>query len=221
MGLKVVIFGATGMIGAGALIECLEDPDVDKVLAVVRRPTGREHPRLEELIHADFLDFSSVQDRFAGFDACLFCLGVSAQGMSEADYRRITYDISVAAGEALVAANPDMRLCFISGSGTNVDSRQMWARVKGEAEQAMLGMGFESAHMFRPAGILPVKGVVSGVPSYRFMYRYFTWLIKFFGLFAPSSLTNTEDLGKALIRVARQGHAKQILEGKDINALKA
>jgi len=221
MGLKVVLFGATGMIGAGALIECIEDDGVDEVLAVVRRPTGRSHPKLTELVHQDFLDFSGVQDRFVGFDACLFCLGISAQGMSEEDYRRITYDISVAAGKALLSASPDMRMCFISGSGTSVDSRQMWARVKGEAEQAMLGMGFRSAHMFRPAGILPMKGVVSGVASYRFLYKYFTWLLKLVGLVAPNSLTTTVDLGQALLRVAREGHPLQILEGKDINALKA
>ena len=221
MSIDIVLFGATGMIGAGALIECLEDPEVGRVLAVVRRPTGRDHPKLEELIHGDFGDFGPAQDRFAGYDACLFCLGISAGGMSETDYRRITFDISIAAADALLAASPGMRMCFISGAGTSVDSRQMWARVKGEAEQALLAMPWASAHMFRPAVIVPEKGVVSGVASYRFAYRWFGWLFPIVRLVAPNSISTTVDLGRALIRVAREGHTLPILEGKDINALTA
>ncbi|MCB9764984.1 MAG: epimerase [Alphaproteobacteria bacterium] len=216
--MKVILFGATGMIGAGALIECLEDDDVAQVLAVVRRPTGRTHPKLTELIISDFLDYSGVEDQLRGYDACLYALGIASAGMSEADYRRITLDFAVAAGEALLRANPGMRLCFISGAGTDLHSRQMWARVKGEAEQALLAMPWTSAHMFRPALILPRKGVNSGVRSYRILYATLGWAFSLLKAVAPAYITTTEELGRALIHVARDGHPKSILEGADIHA---
>ncbi len=214
--MNVILFGATGMIGAGALIECLEHDGVEAVLAVGRRSTGRSHPKLSELIHADFLDYSTVEERLTGYDACLFCLGVSAVGMSEADYRRITLDFAVAAGEVLLRRNPEMRMCFVSGAGTKVDGRQMWARVKGEAEQALLAMPWRSAHMFRPAGILPMKGVKSGVGLYRAVYTVAGWLYPAVRAVAPAFLTNTVELGQAMIRVARDGYPREILEGRDI-----
>ena len=216
--MRVILFGATGMIGSGALIECLEDPGVEAVLAIVRRPTGRSHDKLTELIHSDFADYSGVEDELRDYDACLFCLGISAAGMSEADYRRITYDYSVAAGEVLSRLNPAMRLCFISGAGTNMSSRQMWARVKGEAEAAMLGLPWRSAHMFRPGGIAPKKGVVSGVRSYRIFYALFGWALPLIQRVAPNAITDTVKLGRALIRVGREGHPKSYLETPDINA---
>lgn len=217
--MKVILFGATGMIGAGALIESLEDETVTEVLAVGRRPTGREHPKLRELVHDDFLDWSAVEPQLAGYDACLFCLGISSGGMSEAKYRRITYDISVATAEALLRQNPDMRLCFISGAGTDPSSSTMWARVKGEAEQAMLALPWRSAHMFRPAVIMPRKGVRSGVTSYRVMYALLGWTYPFFRVLTPNMVTTTVLLGRALLRVAREGHDGAILEGAAINAL--
>lgn len=217
--MKIVLFGASGMIGAGALIECLEDPAVEKVLAIVRRPTGRVHEKLVELVHADFLDYASIDDQLSGFDACLYCLGISAAGMSEEKYRRITYDFAVAAGETLVRLNPAMRLCFISGAGTNIDSRQMWARVKAETENAMLALPWKSAHMFRPGIIQPLKGVRSGVTSYRIMYALIGWTLPLWRKVAPRAITTTEILGRALIRVGRHGHEKQILDSPDINEL--
>lgn len=217
--MNVIIFGATGMIGQGALIECLDDPDIENVLAVVRRPTGRTHPKLRELIHQDYLDYSEVEAEFAGYDACLYCLGISAVGMSEADYRRITYDFTVAASEALLRQSPSIRICFISGSGTSAQSRQMWARVKAEAEQALSKIAGDNAHMFRPAGILPRKGVVSGVRSYRIMYTLFGWLFPVLKWLAPNYVTTSDQLGRALVGVAREGHPKTILEGVDINAV--
>jgi uncharacterized protein YbjT (DUF2867 family) len=217
--MKVIVFGATGMIGAGALIECLDDPDVEQVLAIVRRPTGREHDKLVELVHDDFADYGSVEDQLTGYDACLYCLGISAAGLSEEQYRRITFDFSIAAGEVLVRLNPQMRLCFISGAGTNIDSRQMWARVKAEAENAMLALPWKSAHMFRPGIIQPVKGVTSGVTSYRVMYALIGWSLPLFRKIAPGLVTTTEILGRALIRVGRDGHPKSILESADINEI--
>ena len=216
--MKVILFGATGMIGEGALIECLEDERVERVLILVRRPTGRSHPKLTEIIHKDFLDYSAVEAQLTGYDACLYCLGISAGGMSEADYRRITYDFTVAAGETLLRLNPEMRMCFISGDGTDVNARAMWARVKGEAEQFLLGQPWKAVHMFRPAAIQPLKGVVSGVRSYRIMYATLGWAFPLFRALAPNKVTTSVILGRALIRVALEGHGKSILDGADINA---
>jgi len=219
--MNVVIFGATGMIGQGALLECLEDDSIEKVLAIVRRPTGHAHPKLVELIHDDFLDYSAVEERMVGYDACLFCLGISSLGMSEADYRRVTRDFAVAAGRALLRLNPGMRMCFVSGAGTDSSGRQMWARVKSEAEQALLAMPWKSAHMFRPAWITPRKGVVSRVRSYRIMYALLGWASPVLRALAPNQVTTSDHLGRAMIRVARSGHPVEILEGKDINAVGA
>jgi uncharacterized protein YbjT (DUF2867 family) len=217
--MKIVLFGATGMIGEGALIECLEDPGVQAVLAIVRRSTGRTHIKLTEIVHEDFADYTAIEDRLVGHDACLYCLGISAAGMSEQKYRHITYDFAVAAGETLVRLNPQMRLCFISGAGTNAESRQMWARVKGETEQALLRLPWKSAHMFRPAMIQPQKGVRSGVRSYRILYALIGWTLPFWRAVAPRYVTTSVALGKALIRVARDGHDETILENDAINAL--
>jgi uncharacterized protein YbjT (DUF2867 family) len=214
--MKIILYGGTGMIGEGALIECLEDPTVEKVLAIVRKPTGHQHEKLEELTLPDFLDYSRFMDKIAGYDACIYALGISAMGMSEGDYRRVTHDFTVAAGKALLEANPGMRMCFISGSGTSLQSRQMWARVKGEAEQALLDMPFSSAHMFRPAGIMPKKGVKIRIRAYKIAYALMGWSAPIFNALSKGSFTDTEQLGKALIKVAKEGPPKKILEAKDI-----
>lgn len=217
--MKVILFGATGMIGEGALIECLDDDTIESVLVIARRSTGRSHPKLNELLVKDFLDWSTVAHQLAGYDACLYCLGISAVGMSDEDYRRITYDFTVAAATAMLEQNPSMRMCFISGAGTDLESRQMWARVKAEAEQALLAMAWRSAHMFRPAGIFPRKGVVSSVRLYRVMYGMLGWAYPLLHTLMPNQLTTTDQLGRALIEVAKNGHSAQLLESKDINAI--
>lgn len=146
MGLRIILFGATGMIGKGVLLEALDDPGTDKILTVVRRPSGLLHPKLEEVVHEDFLDFSTLQNRLRGFDACFFCLGVTALGLSEAEYTRITYDVTIAAARTLRAVNPTLVFTYVSGQGTDSTEkgRQMWARVKGRTENTLLGM-FPSA----------------------------------------------------------------------------
>lgn len=217
--MKVIVYGATGMIGQGVMIECLEDDSIEKILVVTRRPLEEKHAKIEELILEDFLDYSGVEEQLVGYDACIYCLGISAAGLSEEKYRRITLDFTIAAGEALSKANPNMRICFVSGSGTDIDSRQMWARVKAEAEQALLGMEWKSAHMFRPAGIMPRKGVVSRTRSYRIMYSALGWAYPLFKAATPNMITTSDHLGRAMIHVARGGHEKQILEGADINAV--
>jgi uncharacterized protein YbjT (DUF2867 family) len=217
--MRVIIFGATGMIGEGALIECLEDDSIETVLVVVRRPTGRAHPKLVELIHHDFLDYSGVAGRLVGYDACLFCLGISSLGVSEEDYRRVTCGFAIAAGEVLLGLNPGMRMCFVSGAGTDPNGRQMWARVKAEAEQALLAMPWKSAHVFRPALVIPRKGVVSRVRAYRIMYGLMAWAHPVLKALMPNQVTTSDHLGQAMIRVGRDGHPLDVLEGKDINAV--
>lgn len=215
--MKLVLFGSTGMIGHGALLEALDDPGVEQVLAIVRKPSGRRHDKLVELVHPDFTDYSDVLDALRGYDACLWCLGVSAAGLSEAEYRHITLDLAVIAGKALLQANPEMRLCFISGAGTDPGSRTMWARVKGEAEQAMAALPWAAAHSFRPGMIQPRRGVRSQTPQYQLMYTTMGWMLPLWRKLFPAYVTTTEILGRALIRVARDGWPEPVLESVDIN----
>jgi len=161
--MNVVIFGATGMVGAGVLLECFADPRVTSVLAITRSPTGRTHSKLHEVVHQDFFNFESLRADFASCDACFFCLGITSLGLSEAAYTRVTYDIAMAAAREMVAANPLMTFCFVSGVGTDSTERgrTMWARVKGKTENALLALGFNAAFMFRPGYIQPIGDVES------------------------------------------------------------
>ena len=205
------------MVGSGALIECLAHRDVDAVVVVGRRSCGVEHEKLEELVVSDFFDFSAIAERLAGVDACLFCVGVSALGMSEEDYSRITYDMAVAAAEALAAASPRSTFVYVSGAGTDSSEkgRLMWARVKGRAENKLLAMDFGPTWLFRPGFIQPVKGVRSQTKMYNAIYAALTPFSPFF----PKLVTTTEKLGLALIRAARVGAPQPVLEVADINAL--
>ena len=170
--MKVLLFGASGMVGQGVLRECLLDPEVTTVLSIVRSSTGQQHPKLREIVHKDFLDFSSIESELSGFDACFFCLGVSSAGMSEENYRRITYDITLAAAQTLVKLNPNMTFVYVSGAGTDSSERGrvMWARVKGQTENALLRLPFKAAYMFRPAVIVPLHGIKSRTMLYRIPY---------------------------------------------------
>jgi uncharacterized protein YbjT (DUF2867 family) len=218
---KVILFGATGMIGSGALIECLEHPDVEAVLAVGRRPSGARHEKLSELVHDDLLDVSGVVDQVHGYDACLYCLGVSSAGMSEEAYDRVTYAMTVAAAEALLAANPRLVMCYISGAGADgsESGRVMWARIKGKTENQLKRMPFASVWIFRPGYIQPLKGVRSRTPLYNALYAVTGPVFPILARLAPRWVTTTEKVGLALIRSARDGAPSTILESADINAL--
>jgi uncharacterized protein YbjT (DUF2867 family) len=159
--MKVIIFGATGMVGQGVLRECLLDPDVRRVLSIGRSATGQRHEKLRELIRADLLDYSAIENELRGYDACFFCLGITSLGLSEEQYRRVTYDITMAAAKALARLNPDMTFVYVTGAGTDSTEhgRTMWARVKGETENALLRLPFRAAYMFRPAAIQPLYGI--------------------------------------------------------------
>jgi uncharacterized protein YbjT (DUF2867 family) len=218
--MKVIIFGATGMVGQAALRESLLDPGVEQVLAVGRNPSGQKHDKLRDLTLADLTDYSGVAGDLAGYDACFFCLGISSAGMSEADYRRVTVDIAAAAGRALAAANPSMTFIFVSGTGTDSTgkSRTMWARVKGEAENAIFALPFKGAYAFRPAFIRPMHGITSRTWSYRVLYAVFRPLVPLVMALFPRQVTTTEKIGRAMLNVARHGAPKRILDTPDINA---
>jgi uncharacterized protein YbjT (DUF2867 family) len=216
--MKVILFGATGMIGQGLLRELLLDSGIELVLSVGRRATGQKHTRLREVVHRDFTDFSPIEEELTGFDACFFCLGVSSAGMSEADYRRVTYDFALAAAGALVKRNPRMTFLYISGAGTDSTERgrTMWGRVKGATENALLRLPFKAAYMFRPAYIQPLHGIQSSTKWTRAMYAvmgplYPVWMTLF-----PKYVTTTEELGRAMIRVAKHGFRKPIIESGDV-----
>lgn len=217
---RVILFGATGMVGQGVLRECLLAPDVDSVLTVGRSPTGRRHDKLRELIHSDFLDFSGLEGELAGYHACFFCLGVSSVGMSEPEYRRITYDFTLSAARTLSALDPELVFVYVSGQGTDSTgrSRPMWARVKGETENALLALPLR-AYMFRPGFIQPMHGVRSRTRLYRVLYRLGAPLAPLARRLFPSQVTTTERVGLAMLRVSRNGPPSRVLETRDINAL--
>jgi uncharacterized protein YbjT (DUF2867 family) len=219
--MKVILFGATGMVGQGVLRECLLDPEVERILAVGRRTTGQQHDKLRELVHQDFSDFSGITNELAGYDACFFCLGVSSAGMNERDYRKLTYDITIAAAQALVAQNPDLTFVYVSGLGTDSSERgrTMWARVKGETENALLGMGFKAAYMFRPGYIQPLHGVASRTRLYRWLYAVMAPFYPVWKALLPKYVTTTELVGRAMIRVAKVGAPERVIENRDINAI--
>jgi uncharacterized protein YbjT (DUF2867 family) len=220
--MKILLFGASGMIGQGVLREALADPGVEKILAIVRSPIERSAPKLEVLVHADFLDFSSLEARFAECDACLWCLGVSASGMSEAEYRRVTQETTLAAANVLARARPDAAFLFVSGAGTNdKGGGAMWARVKGDTENALRKLPFRTAVMFRPGYIHPANGEVSRTPLYRIAYGATGWMFPLIRRLGPGVATTTEHVGRAMLKVARDGSPEPILDNTAINRLGA
>ncbi len=213
--MKVIVTGATGMVGEGVLLECLENPAVEKVLAVARRSCGHTHPKLEEILVPDFRELGAVESKLTGYDACFYCAGVSSVGMSEADYTVATYDTPVAFATTLARLNPNMVLTHISGASTDgtEKGRIMWARVKGRAENAMMRLGFRAVYNFRPGLMKPVKGQKNLKGSYRLMLP----LVPILGLFLPALSLN--DVGKAMIRCVQSGAPKSVLEVADIAAV--
>lgn len=221
--MKILIFGATGMVGQGVLRECLEDSRVESVLVVGRSSVRLTDPKIREILHVDFLDFKPIQSQLAGYDACFFCLGASAAGKSEDDYRRLTYDVTLAAAEALVAVNPNLTFCYVSGEGTDSTEhgRAMWARVKGRTENALLRMPFKAAYMFRPGYIQPLKGVRSKTGWYQAIYNIAGPLYPLLRRLVPRYVTTTVNVGRAMIDVAANGSSLKILTTKDINRVAA
>ncbi|MBT8336338.1 MAG: NAD-dependent epimerase/dehydratase family protein [Gemmatimonadetes bacterium] len=219
--MNVLIFGATGMIGSGVLQECLDNPLVTSVRALGRSPTGRSHPKLDEIRHTDFFDYAPVEERLRDVDVCFFCLGVSAAGMSEADYHRMTCDLTLGAAESLLRLNPESIFCYVSGAGTDSteQGRWMWARVKGKTENALLAMPFRAVYNLRPGYIQPMKGVRSKTRLYAVAYGIVGPLYPLLRRLFPSRVTDSVTVGRAMIRLATDGFERGILEGEDINRL--
>lgn len=219
--MKVIVYGATGMVGQGVLRECLRDPEVEQVLVVGRSPSGIEDPKLREIVRDDLFDYADVEDELRGYDACFFCLGVSAAGMSEEQYIRITYDLTMAVAETLARLNPHMTFIYVSGAGTDSTEkgRSMWARVKGRTENDLLKLPFKAAFMFRPALIQPLHGIKSKTKAYRVGYAIGAPLFPVLKALSPRWVTTTEEVGSAMLSVTKNGYPTAILENEDIRAL--
>jgi uncharacterized protein YbjT (DUF2867 family) len=217
--MKVLIFGATGMVGQGVLRECLLASDVADVITIGRTGVGQEQPKLRDIVHADLFDLSSLADELAGADAVFFCLGVTSAGMTERAYRRITYDLTMSVA-GLFAANPALAFVYVSGAGTDSTgrSRMMWARVKGETENALLAMPFR-AYLFRPGFIQPLHGIRSNTRTYRVAYALLAPISPTLRRLFPRSVTTTEIIGRAMLAVARHGAPTRILGNADIAVL--
>jgi uncharacterized protein YbjT (DUF2867 family) len=220
MKINAIITGATGMVGEGVLHECLKHSDIEKVLVITRNPTGISHPKLKEILHKDFFDFTPVAGQLKGYNACYFCLGVSSLGKKEEEYIKLTHTLTLNFANLLAGLNPDMTFCYISGAGTDSTEkgRSMWARVKGRTENDLLKLPFKHVFNFRPAFIktsLPVK------PTQAFYstYKYFSWLFPILKLVAPGYVTTLKELALAMINASISGYSKNVLEVKDIKSL--
>ncbi|MHC1777053.1 MAG: NAD-dependent epimerase/dehydratase family protein [Lentimicrobium sp.] len=215
--IRAIITGATGMVGEGVLHECLLHPDVESILVINRKPCGVTHPRLKEIIHADFFDLSVTEPELAGYNACYFCAGVSSVGMKEPEYTRLTYSLTMNFAQTLCRLNPGMVFCYVSGSGTDSSEkgRMMWARVKGKTENDLMKLPFKAVYAFRPGFMLPTKGLKNVLPS----YKYITWLYPALRQLFPNFLGTLSEVGKAMIQVTLRGYNKNVLEVSDIREL--
>ncbi|MDP9078048.1 MAG: NAD-dependent epimerase/dehydratase family protein [Bacteroidota bacterium] len=215
--IRAFVTGATGMVGEGVLHECLLNPHVEAVLVIGRKPCGVVHPKLKEIIHADFFDLSVIEAQLSGYNACYFCLGVSSVGMKEPEYYKLTYSLTMHVAETLSRLNPDMVFCYVSGGGTDSTEkgRVMWARVKGKTENDLMKLPFKKVFNFRPGYMHPTKGLKNVLPY----YKYITWLYPFFKVVLPNMVSTLAELGLAMINVTVFGYEKQILEVKDIKAV--
>ncbi|GAC1454398.1 MAG: epimerase [Gemmatimonadaceae bacterium] len=219
--MNVALFGATGMVGQGVMRACLLDPGVERVIAVGRHATGQVAPKLREIVIPDVADLHRVAAELTDLDACFFCLGVSAAGLSEAAYTRVTYDLSMAVVQTLAKLNGSMTFVYVSGMGTDGSERSaiMWARVKGRTENALLRLPFKVAYMFRPGLIIPLHGARSRTAWYQLLYLLAKPFYPLLKRMFPRAVTTTDQVGRAMLMVARDGYPKAVLESADINAL--
>lgn len=204
------------MVGEGVLLECLNHPDVEQVLVINRRPAGVSHPKLREIIHDDFFHLAPIEQQLIGYNACFFCLGVSSIGMSQAEYKHITYDLTLNVGRLLEKLNPEMTFCYVTGGGTDSSEqgRTAWARTKGATENALMRL-FKRSYMFRPGFMRPVAGQ-KNVKSY---YKFILWLYPIGRVIYPAGFCTLQEVGRAMINAVNKGYPKQILEVKDIVVL--
>lgn len=219
--MKVILFGASGVVGQGALRELLADPEVQAVLAIGRSGSGQRHPKLKELLQDDVTDLSMIERELGTYDACLFCLGVSRGRLSEPDYRRITYDLTLKVAQTLERLNPKMTFVYVSGGGTDSTERGhvMWARVKGATENALLAMPFARAYVLRPGFVRPLHGAVSKTRWYRAFYTAIGPMYPLLKRLLPGQVTTTQELGRAMVELLKRGSPERVLENRDIVAL--
>jgi hypothetical protein len=215
--IRVIVTGTTGMVGEAVLLECLQHPSVEAVLSVSRKPTGITHPKLKEIIHADFFNFTPIESQLSGYNACYFCLGVSSIGMKEPEYTKMTYTLTMHVAQTLSKLNRDMTFCYVSGAGTDSTEkgRSMWARVKGKTENDLSKLPFKTTYAFRPGFLKATKGQQHLLP----MYKYFGWMYPILRNFFPSSACTLKELGLAMIRVTLHRNDKRVINVKDIVAL--
>jgi uncharacterized protein YbjT (DUF2867 family) len=214
--MRVIVFGATGMVGQGVLRECLLAPDVTDVLVVTRTATGVEHAKLREALLDDFTELGPIAGDLAGYDACFYCLGVSSVGMDEAAYTRVSYDFPMAAARALAPLNPEMTFVYVSGEGTDANSRLMWSRVKGRTEREVMEM-FRNGYAFRPGFIQPTHGARSKTGWYNTAYTVIAPLVPMFRRIAPRYVTTTDEVGRAMLRAARGGYQDRVVTTADMH----
>jgi uncharacterized protein YbjT (DUF2867 family) len=221
MQIKVLLFGASGMLGTAVLRECLADPKVARVVSVGRSASALHSVNLEQIVHADLSNYDSIESSLSDFDACFFCLGVSSAGLSEEDYSRVTYGYTLAAANTLARLNPRMTFIYVSGAGTDSSAagRVMWARVKGRTENALLALPFAAAYMLRPGIIQPLHGIKSKTRSYRVFYAISAFLLPALRAAFPNHVLSTTQIGTAMLNLAKHGYAKRILEARDIRAV--
>ncbi|MDB5119885.1 MAG: epimerase [Sphingobacteriales bacterium] len=217
MTLRVIITGTTGMVGEGVLHECLNHTSVEQVLVINRKPGGVSHPKLKEIIHTDFFNFSPIEDQLSGYNTAFFCLGVSSVGMNETKYAHLTYDLTIHVAETILKKNPDMSITYVSGVGTDSTEKgsSMWARVKGKTENALLKMPFKKAYMFRPGYIHPLKGL-KNTNKY---YGYISWLYPIISKVFPKYVSTMQEVSRAMINAVVTNYEKSIIEVEDINKL--
>jgi hypothetical protein len=211
--MKTIITGSTGMVGEGVLIECLNHPDVEKILIINRKPGRISHPKLREIIHADFFNLAPIEAQFAGFDACFFCLGISSVGISREEYKHTTYDLTMDLGQLLAKINPGMTFCYVTGAGTDSSEqgRIAWACVKGATENALMRL-FKKAYMFRP-GFMKAS---PGQKNLKSFYKFLSWIYPIGRAVYPAGFCTLEEVGRAMINTVSKGYPKKILEVKDI-----
>lgn len=211
------------MVGRGVLRECVLDPEIEVVQAVGRSATGTSHAKLREIVHNDMFDYTAIEPELRGFDACFFCLGVTSAGKAEPDYTRLTFDLTLSAAEALAPLNPGMTFVYVSGKGTDSTEKGslMWARVKGRTENALLRLPFKAAYMFRPGVIQSMHGERPRVAGARVLYSALNFLLPPLRALFPNQVLTTEQIGRAMINVAKRGALKTVLEARDIRALAA
>ena len=215
--MKVIVTGATGMVGEGVLHQCLQHNNISEVLVINRKFCGVNHPKLKEIIHTNFLDLSAIESQLSNYDACFFCLGVSSLGMKEEEYTKLTYTLTMHVAQTLARLNNTMIFCYISGAATDSteQGKLMWARVKGKTENDLMKLPFKQVYNFRPAIIQPIKGAKNTLK----LYKYFGWLLPVIKTLMPNYISRLDELGDAMINAATKGYEKNILEVKDITVL--